>query len=189
MPEMEMWTFNTDGRGEGDVKRMGINFGAPGDRVADNGTLWMDYPSVGGPSPDVEITVNPEGAAPYRNHASRIADGELPWVAASGLEDCRDIRIRLSKTTDTTQSFTVRLLFAETGKPEPGARVFDIALQGQPALPAFDIAKEAAGSWRTVVKEFHGVSVSDLLTITLTPAEGSLPPIFSGVEVLVEDAA
>ena len=37
----------------------GINFGAPGDRKTDDGTLWLDWPSVGGPSP--EISVRTEG--------------------------------------------------------------------------------------------------------------------------------
>ena len=33
------------------VRRVGINLGAPGDRKADDGTLWLEYPSVGGSSP------------------------------------------------------------------------------------------------------------------------------------------
>ncbi len=188
MPEMEMWTFNTDGRGEGDVKRVGLNFGAPGDRVADSGTLWLDYPSVGGPSPEVEVTVNPESPASFRNHASRIEAGELPWVAASGLEDCRELTIRLSKAPVEGKTFTVRLFFAEPGVAAAGARTFDVSLQDTPVLSAFDIAGEGAGPWRTVVKEFHGIAVTELLKVTLSPAEGSLPPVLSGIEVIAEDA-
>ena len=37
------------------VRRLGINLGAPGDRVTPAGTLWVDYPSVGGPSPQIEV--------------------------------------------------------------------------------------------------------------------------------------
>ena len=61
-PQVELWTFNSlhwDGHR---VRRVGINLGAPGDRGADDGTLWLDYPSVGGPSPDIPVTVR--GAAP-----------------------------------------------------------------------------------------------------------------------------
>ena len=32
-----------------------MNFGAPGDRRSPDGTLWLEYPSVGGKSPDVPI--------------------------------------------------------------------------------------------------------------------------------------
>ncbi len=188
MPEMEMWTFNNVELGEGSVKRVGINFGAPGDRVADNGTLWIDYPSVGGPSPEVDVTVTPEVTSTFRTHATRILSGELPWVAASGLEDCQEIAIRMSTTPMEGKTFTVRLLFAEPAKALDGERVFDVALQGQPVFPALDVAKEAQGPWRSVVKEFTGVAVADVLTITLSPVAGSLPPVLSGVEVINEDA-
>jgi len=40
-PGVEVWTFSTLERGSGPVKRVGINFGAPGDRMAGNGTLWL----------------------------------------------------------------------------------------------------------------------------------------------------
>jgi PAS domain S-box-containing protein len=42
------------------IRTVGINFGAPGDRMADNGTLWLEYPRVGGPSPDIPVSINPE---------------------------------------------------------------------------------------------------------------------------------
>jgi len=42
------------------IRTVGINLGAPGDRRADNGTLWLEYPRVGGPSPDIPVSINPE---------------------------------------------------------------------------------------------------------------------------------
>ncbi|MEZ6045603.1 MAG: PQQ-binding-like beta-propeller repeat protein [Planctomycetaceae bacterium] len=51
MPDLEIWTQN-DMAYEGDlVRSVGINFGAPGDRRDAEGTLWLDYPEIGGPSP------------------------------------------------------------------------------------------------------------------------------------------
>ena len=32
----------------GKIQRIGINLGAPGDRKTRDGTLWLDFPSVGG---------------------------------------------------------------------------------------------------------------------------------------------
>ncbi|MCF6287118.1 MAG: malectin, partial [Candidatus Hydrogenedentes bacterium] len=190
MPEIELWTFNTLDMGENNVTRVGINFGAPGDRMADSGTLWIDYPNVGGPSPEIEITLNPD-AKPFRNHTSRILGGDLPWVAASGLEDCREVSIRLNKTPVEGKTYTVRLLFAEPTKASTGDRVFDVSLQGQPVLEAFDVTKEAAGPWRSIVKEVKGVAITDVLKIGLSPVEGSadMPPILSGVEIILEEAA
>jgi len=40
------------------VRSVGINFGAPGDRRADDGTLWLEYPIVGGSSPNVPVTID-----------------------------------------------------------------------------------------------------------------------------------
>ncbi len=47
MPEIEMWTysqFGLDGKDGERIQRVGINFGAPGDRRAPDGTLWLEYP-------------------------------------------------------------------------------------------------------------------------------------------------
>ncbi|MBN1556227.1 MAG: PQQ-binding-like beta-propeller repeat protein [Phycisphaerae bacterium] len=49
MPEMEMWTLNEPlGRVDGPIVRMGVNLGAPGDRMH-NGTLWTPFPRSGAP--------------------------------------------------------------------------------------------------------------------------------------------
>jgi PAS domain S-box-containing protein len=42
------------------IRTIGANLGAPGDRKADNGTLWLEYPRVGGPSPDIPVSISPE---------------------------------------------------------------------------------------------------------------------------------
>ena len=41
------------------IQRIGLNFGAPGDRMTRAGTLWLDYPSVGGPSPVIDVAETP----------------------------------------------------------------------------------------------------------------------------------
>ena len=61
------------------VRRLGINFGTRAIASADDGTLWLDFPSVGGTSPDVPLTIHGEGLA-YR---TRTRDS---WWAAN---DCR----------------------------------------------------------------------------------------------------
>jgi len=83
------------------VKRIGINFGAPGNRLAEDGTLWVEYPSVGGPSPDIPIRVEFSNGRLFRYHSSHIdrrEAGDLesthPWVSASGIEGEGRILIR-----------------------------------------------------------------------------------------------
>ena len=43
-----MWTSFGSKDVKGTIKRIGLNFGAVGDRKAENGTLWLEYPSIGG---------------------------------------------------------------------------------------------------------------------------------------------
>ncbi len=94
MPRGELWTFNSFDVGGKRVKRMGINFGAPGDRRDAHGTLWLDYPSVGGVSPDVPIEIDP---APryFRMHQLRLGGRGPAWVGASGLIGGGTISIKL----------------------------------------------------------------------------------------------
>jgi outer membrane protein assembly factor BamB len=96
MPELEMWTYSQFGMDatEGDrIGRVGINFGAPGDRRADDGTLWLEYPSVSADSPGLGIKVNGSQASYFRRHASQVSGAGWPWVGASGVRDCESITI------------------------------------------------------------------------------------------------
>ena len=101
--DVEGWSFNffPAPSTPTPVKRVGINLGAPGDRVAENGTLWLEFPSVGGPSPDIPVYVEAESPQLFRYHMSHLerdtaatAGGALNWVAASGVEDLTAITIR-----------------------------------------------------------------------------------------------
>ena len=97
MPEMDMWTVNHTARltkpGQA-IERLGVNFGAPGDRVASDGTLWLDYPFVGGESATIDIQV--EGNADYHHHHTlKYAGPGIPWVGASGVSRAAAITIPL----------------------------------------------------------------------------------------------
>ena len=188
VPEAETWTFNALKLGDHPIKRVGINFGAPGDRRAPNGTLWLDYPSVGGPSPDVTVRVEPASARAFRRHASRLHGPGLTWVGASGLEGATSISLTLAARAATPRPYTVRLTFAEPRDVGPGRRVFAVALQGQDVLRDFDIVRAAGGPRRVVVREFRGVRVSDMLTVTLkrSPDASGAPPLLCGLEALAE---
>jgi beta-galactosidase len=79
----------------------------------------------------------------------------------------------------------VRLLFAEPGAARPGERIFNVRLQGRPVLEHFDVAKEAGGPWRGVVREFRGVEAADgVLAIDLGAERGET--LLSGVEAAAE---
>ena len=190
MPEVETWTCYYEpswerGSGRtirvsGTLLRLGLNLGAPGDR-AHNGTLWLDYPSVGGPGPVVELSVTPVPRY-YRVHSSRLESGDLRWVAASGCEGLRELSVRLAEHTRNTHRYAVKLVFAEPSATKPGERVFDVKLQGRTVLRDFDIFAVAGGRWRTVVREFDNIEAAGRLVVEFEAKAGV--PLLCGVEAV-----
>jgi outer membrane protein assembly factor BamB len=202
--DVELWTHSTllpPASGEA-VQKVGINFGAPGDRLAENGILWLDYPSVGGTSPDIPVRISGGKVERwFRSHSSAIAStgsssadstgtngNAMPWVTASGLEGAVSLRLTLEATpTPAVKSYTVRLFFAEPDPIEAGQRVFDVYLQRQRVLESFDVVKQVGGPSRSVVREFPSIDVTDELHVELRPADAKgRPPVLCGIEIVRE---
>jgi outer membrane protein assembly factor BamB len=101
-PDVEGWSFDAlPVPGEpAAVERVGINFGAPGNRYDKDGTLWLECPSVGGPSPEIPVSLEAAGGRLFRSHMSEVGESgddaldELRWVAASGIEGVTRVVIR-----------------------------------------------------------------------------------------------
>ena len=213
-PDVEAWSFDyfLPTEEPAPISRLGINFGAPGNRAAESGTLFLEIPNVGGPSPNVPVRLLSGDPTWFRHHSSRVA-GDMAWVGASGIKGTVTIAIRpflqpeaagqpvqaiernahtLDLPTDepagsfdAPRAYTVRLYFTETDGLSRGERVFNVSLQGETALENFDIAATAGGPGRTVVQEFAGIGIKDDLAISLTPVSGA-EPVLSGVELLAE---
>jgi len=193
MPEQfEQWMAWGDTPLQGRIKHLGINFGAPGDRMTESGTLWLDYPSVGGPSPEISINVAPaDSTRYYYRHSLWTKGGDgMPWVTASGVEGVERISVALlpgqyqGADANDVLPYTVRLYFTELADAKPGERVFAIGLQGKEVLSNLDVVKAAGGKMRGLVKEFRDVEIGRELQLSL--AAGSGLPIISGVELILE---
>ena len=91
------------------------------------------------------------------------------------------LTLTLDKDSKDPQPFTVRLQFAEPDGLKPGERVFDVSLQGNEVLKDFDIAREAGGPDRGVMKEFVVPAGKEL---TLAFAAKKSLPVLCGLEVL-----
>lgn len=178
MPEAEFWTFGAKHR----PGRIGINFGAPGDRRSAEGTLFVDYPSVGGVSDEVPVKVEGSKVRYFRNHSAGIQGALLPWVAASGVEGAERIEITAFEKEETLKACTVRLFFPAQPETGSGERLFDVNIQDNPVIRSLDIAA-LAGVEETLFREFKGVEVRDKLRLTFSGA----PSLISGVEIVRED--
>ncbi|MEX2581591.1 MAG: PQQ-binding-like beta-propeller repeat protein [Verrucomicrobiales bacterium] len=78
MPEADLWTSVTVGRGEEGIRRLGINLGAPGNRRAPDGTLWTPFPLDGAPAPELKVRLLSSESAPAPNRIVSLdpSDGE-----------------------------------------------------------------------------------------------------------------
>lgn len=161
------------------IVRVGINLGAPGDRMTHAGTLFVDHPSVGGPSPSIPISTTPAEPDYFYHHSLFASGGEgWPWVCASGAEGLESLTV----TGLRAGTFSVRLYFAEPECETPKSRVFDVSLQDEIVLGQFDILAEADGKMKCVVKEFHDIRIDGVCKISFTAHQGK--PLLSGIEIV-----
>lgn len=179
LPENEMWSYSALKTDNSAVQRLGINFGAPGDRTSSDGVLWLDYPNVGGSSPTVAVKVTGDKTRVFQQHSAFLSSGDMRWVAASGMEDVSSISIPLANSKP--RDYVVRLHFAEPTAKAEGERKFDVSIEDKPVLTQFDLFKEAGGANRAVVKEFE-VSVDSVLNIAFGAQVGK--PLICGVEMI-----
>ena len=179
MPEThEQWMV----WGKSDIKeiqRVGLNFGAPGDRKTDRGTLWLDVPSVGGPSPKLDLDVKPKSIRPFYQHSLWVEGGQgWPWVGASGVVGVESISLKNLKHSD----YTLRLYFMEPEFSDAKKRVFTVSLNGKPLINNLDIYQETQSERHILVREFPLVPIKGHLDLTFTASVGK--PLICGVELV-----
>ena len=181
------------------VKRLRVNFGAPGDR-RDGEAAWLAFPRPGAPgSCPVPLTIDFQTARwPRRTDRSRaIRAGGRGWIYDAALAGAGRLTATLRPDppaeapespaplpAPAERAYTVRLHFLEPPGGAPGKRVFDVAIQGRIALEDFDIARAAGGPGRAVVREFRAVRAAGKLTVTLTAKKGE--PQLCGLEIVEE---
>ena len=180
VPEAEQWSYSPLKTPADPITQIGINFGAPGDRSDGNGTLWMDYPSVGGSSPDVQVNVEGPNLKWFRNHASKVESGELRWVGSSGVEGLTKLTVKLDQDDSINRKYKVRLLFMDPGQNQIGDRQFEVSRDNQVLLDV-DVVKETGGNWRNLIKEFD-LENAGVLEIDFSASAGR--PLLSGVEIV-----
>ena len=176
LPEThEQWTtWGAVARKEfaGKIQRIGVNFGAPADRKTESGTLWLDYPSAGGPSPDIDIETIPAKPRNYYHHSVWMKGGQgWPWVAASGLEGVESVTIKGLKPG----AYRVELTFAN---PTDEKRSYDLSLQGKLVQKEYVAGAKMMGA----TKSFTNIDSNGTIKLDLRANKGSTQ--LSGIEVV-----
>lgn len=184
MKGVENWTSNEMTYQGEKIKRLGINLGAPGDYKTKEGTLWVDYPSKGGPSPIVPVKVLPQNPVWYYQHSARLEGPHSGFVTGSGGEGIETINISMGKQF-LKGEYTVRLFFSEKKGVSKGERIQTISIQNKPVLKEYEILRETGISNIGVVKEFKDIKIStDELIIKLTSVSGKT--LLCGIEVIAQ---
>lgn len=97
MPELDAWTISNSAILEpkqGRVREIGVNLGAPGDRRARSGVMWLEYPTVSGDSPNLKVTWD-GNARLFQDHPSTQPTSTIPWITSSGIEGLSKLHIEL----------------------------------------------------------------------------------------------
>ena len=146
-----------------------------------DGTLWLDYPSVGGPSPQIRVETKPKQPTPRYRHSNWVRGGAgWPWAVASALEGLDELTLHDLRPG----TYTVRLYFAELSDKEADKRMQTVSLQGRAVLKDFSIRAAAGGPMRGIVNEVTNVSVDGTLTLQLHAFKPDQKSLISGLELI-----
>jgi hypothetical protein len=78
--------------------------------------------------------------------------------------------------------YTISLYFVELDDLQSGDRIFDVSLQGETVLEAFDVISETGIRRRSLTKTFPHVTIDRKIRIGLR-SRGKSPPTLSGFMV------
>ncbi|HUT13763.1 MAG TPA: PQQ-binding-like beta-propeller repeat protein [Thermoguttaceae bacterium] len=188
--QLEGWAMYSSVGETTPVRRLAINFGAPGDRQDAAGNLWLGFPRPfhGRLVMPLAIDVSCDRFVQRNSTYTQVAGTDDPWLFASAAVGLQKCEIPLLGKDDGTALYRVRLAFCDPENGEPGRRVFDVNLQGKTVLENFDIASAAGGKDRAVFQQFDEIEVADNLLIELVSkgdaSQADRLPILQGVEVV-----
>jgi hypothetical protein len=172
------------------VKRIGLNFGAPGDRKDTSGREWFGYPrphTVG----RLEFVFDLKqqlaaGGGWYRRsvESTPVADVETPWLVTSGARGLNRFQVPLLAETDQPARYRVTLLFAALESDPCGP--FSVKLQGKTVAEGVDVEAEV-GVHRAMTLEFPGVAVQRDLVVELVSQDPGNLATLAAMEVVREE--
>ena len=168
------------------VKRIGINFGAPGDRKDVRGKEWFGYPR---PSTrerlefvfDLKPELKEGGSWFSRNDESvTVAGTDTPWLYTSGVRDLSRIEIPLLGENEAPRKYQVKFHFANL---DASGEQSDAAVRVQGEARKLSLTPENPSD-QVVIAEVQDLEVDGNLVIELdqTPESHTL----AGIEVVAQ---
>jgi outer membrane protein assembly factor BamB len=173
------------------VKRLGINLGAPGDRLDEQRREWLGFPrpqTVGRLEYvfDIQPRLGESGRWISNNEDTVDLPASLtPWLYASGVTQLEHFEAELLGPADAKGvKYTVKLYFADCDLS--AVKSASIRFQGAELEGITAQISEGTGATTVVVSEFKGISVDDKLIFD-AKYDPALPPLkMSAIEILRE---
>ena len=188
MPWMTYWTNSNYKWGGSQIKQLGLNLNAPGDRTSDKNVLWIEFPNAGGASSDIPVKIDTVNFFTIRKDPVSVISENTPWISSSAVGGLRSLEITLSKENEVPETqYRINLYFSELEDKKPGERIFNIRLQNETVLENFDIAGETGKTDKEVIRSFAGIKAGKSLKIDMIPVRGNT--ILSGIELIQEQVA
>jgi alpha-tubulin suppressor-like RCC1 family protein len=164
----------------------------PSEFVVEFAVPWSTFAAEGYDKNTLIMNFQGPGTLVSKNDVLRLRtlkdarfDTALPWGPTS-FSSCHLFTAVSFNTVagdlGKNRTYTVRMHFTEPDDLVAGQRKFDVAIQGATKLIDFDIAASAGGARKSIIKEFTGITVKDILTVNFTPKAGV--PVVSGMEIL-----
>ncbi|MCG8650208.1 MAG: malectin, partial [Pirellulales bacterium] len=172
------------------VRRMGINFGAPGDRKDPSGREWFGYPRPSSRERleyvfDIRQKLAAGGGWYSRNVESTPIEGtETPWIYTSGGRGLNRFELPLIGKGEPKAKYQVKLHFAALESDRPGK--FDLRIQGNTVARGIDIEQEA-GLHTATMKEFSDIAVDNNLVVELISTDNHSLATLAAIEVTRQD--
>jgi outer membrane protein assembly factor BamB len=158
------------------VKRLALNFGAPGDRRDTDGAMWLAWPRSVPNSRletglDLKLQVRTKLASGGRffsidGDAVERDKSHLRWISSSGARGIQQISLPLLGKSDEPAKYSVRLVVRRLNAGK--ALTFNVRMQGKESISNVALAEPKA-----VVLEVNDVSVKDNLVVEFAPIDGA----------------
>ena len=185
------WTIISATGAQTPVKKMSLNLGAPGDRRAADGTLWLAYPR---PNPhkvtslDLAFDLKPKftagGFTSVNAAAQPVTGAATPWLYTSWASGLSEMTLPLRGEKDRPATYDLKLHFAQLRE---GTARFDVEINGKIVLTDVEVSRERGSEPVAQVKAISGIDIERDLTMKLiakVSEDAKARVVLNAIEVL-----
>lgn len=185
------WTIISTTGAQTPVKKMSLNLGAPGDRRAVDGTLWLAYPR---PAPhkvtsldlafDLKAKFSDGGFESVSAAAQPVTGAATPWLYTSWAGGLSELTLPLRGEEDRPATYDLKLHFAQLRE---GTARFDVEINGKVVLADVEVSRQRGAEPVAQVKSISGIDIERDLVLRLiakSSDEASAPVVLNAIEVL-----